>query len=145
MTSSLKSNGSCIDNNHSHFILVDDGTVGQYGREIKFRASFENCLANKEIPKSKYQWVLFYVQIRQRGFKGCMHGTIVGRALISSFIKYLRFNNYSTKSGSSFVLTSEARSADLAELAIKSRTMWLSVVNGLNPAELVFCVVCSPG
>ena len=54
MTSSLEIQGSCIDNNHSHFLLVDDGTEGEYGGEIKFRARLQNCLANKEISKSNY-------------------------------------------------------------------------------------------
>lgn len=51
MTSSLENQGWCIDNNHSHFLLVDDGTEGEYGGEIKFRARLQNCLANKEISK----------------------------------------------------------------------------------------------
>ena len=54
MTSSLEIQGSYIDNNHSHFLLVDDGTEGEYGGEIAFRARFQNCLANKEISKSNY-------------------------------------------------------------------------------------------
>eukprot|EP00292_Cryptomonas_paramecium_P011106 CAMPEP_0113701736 /NCGR_PEP_ID=MMETSP0038_2-20120614/24757_1 /TAXON_ID=2898 /ORGANISM="Cryptomonas paramecium" /LENGTH=324 /DNA_ID=CAMNT_0000625695 /DNA_START=331 /DNA_END=1302 /DNA_ORIENTATION=- /assembly_acc=CAM_ASM_000170 len=32
-----------LDNNHSHFILVDDGSEGQFGREIDLRAQFEAC------------------------------------------------------------------------------------------------------
>ncbi|XP_073236045.1 transient receptor potential cation channel subfamily M member 3-like [Porites lutea] len=51
MTSSLEIQGSCIDNNHSHFLLVDDGTEGKYGGEIAFRARFQKFLANKEISK----------------------------------------------------------------------------------------------
>ena len=54
MTSSLEIQGSCIDNNHSHFLLVDDGTEGEYGGEIAFRARLQNCLANKEISKGNY-------------------------------------------------------------------------------------------
>ena len=54
MTSSLESKGTCIDNNHSHFILVDNGTVGKYGGEIDWRAIFQNCIAAQKIPKSKY-------------------------------------------------------------------------------------------
>ena len=53
MTSSLESKGSCIDNNHSHFILVDDGTVGKYGGEIEWRANLQNCIAAQKIPRSK--------------------------------------------------------------------------------------------
>lgn len=54
MTSSLLSEGACLDNNHSHFILVDDGTVGKYGGEIPFRASLQNCITTKKIARSEY-------------------------------------------------------------------------------------------
>jgi len=54
MTSSLESKGSCIDNNHSHFILVDDGTEGIYGGEIELRTKLQNYIAAIKIPKSKY-------------------------------------------------------------------------------------------
>ena len=54
MTSSLESIGACIDNNHSHFILVDNGTVGKYGGEIEWRANLQNCIAAEKIPRSKY-------------------------------------------------------------------------------------------
>lgn len=30
-----------LDPNHTHFILVDDGTEGQFGKEIEFRAQLE--------------------------------------------------------------------------------------------------------
>ena len=30
-----------LDPNHSHFILVDDGSEGQYGKEIQFRNELE--------------------------------------------------------------------------------------------------------
>ena len=30
-----------LDINHSHFILVDNGTIGQYGVEIGLRSSLE--------------------------------------------------------------------------------------------------------
>jgi transient receptor potential cation channel subfamily M member 2 len=30
-----------LDPNHTHFILVDDGTEGQFGGEIQFRAQLE--------------------------------------------------------------------------------------------------------
>ena len=54
MTPSLKCKGACIDNNHSHFILVDNGTVGKYGGEIGWRAKLQNCFAAQKIPRSKY-------------------------------------------------------------------------------------------
>ncbi|KAL9987179.1 hypothetical protein ACROYT_G001438 [Oculina patagonica] len=52
MTSSMLSQGACLDNNHTHFILVDDGTINKYGGEISFRASLENCISRKKMEKS---------------------------------------------------------------------------------------------
>lgn len=52
MTSSMSSKGACLDNNHTHFILVDDGTINKYGGEISFRASLENCISRKKMEKS---------------------------------------------------------------------------------------------
>ena len=53
MTSSFLSKGACLDNNHSHFILVDDGREGKYGGEIPFRASLQNCITTKKISRSE--------------------------------------------------------------------------------------------
>ena len=33
-----------LDMNHTHFILVDDGSENQFGKEIEFRANLENEL-----------------------------------------------------------------------------------------------------
>lgn len=33
-----------LDPNHNHFILVDDGSIGQFGKEIDFRAKLETEL-----------------------------------------------------------------------------------------------------
>lgn len=52
MTSSVLSEGACLDNNHTHFILVDDGTINKFGGEIKFRASLENCISQKTMEKA---------------------------------------------------------------------------------------------
>ncbi|XP_068691807.1 transient receptor potential cation channel subfamily M member-like 2 [Montipora foliosa] len=52
MTSSMMSQGACLDNNHTHFILVDDGRINRYGGEISFRASLENCISRKQMEKS---------------------------------------------------------------------------------------------
>ncbi|XP_030283130.1 transient receptor potential cation channel subfamily M member 2 isoform X2 [Sparus aurata] len=40
---------SCLDNNHTHFLLVDDGTQGQYGVEIELRSRLEKCIAGKRL------------------------------------------------------------------------------------------------
>ena len=53
MTSSFLSKGACLDNNHSHFILVDDGREGKYGGEIPFRANLQNCITTKKISRSE--------------------------------------------------------------------------------------------
>uniref|UniRef100_A0A8C8BI59 Transient receptor potential cation channel subfamily M member 2 n=1 Tax=Otus sunia TaxID=257818 RepID=A0A8C8BI59_9STRI len=38
---------SCLDSNHSHFILVDDGTHGKYGVEIPLRTSLEKFISEQ--------------------------------------------------------------------------------------------------
>lgn len=37
----LKCDNFRLDPNHTHFILVDDGSENQYGKEIEFRSSLE--------------------------------------------------------------------------------------------------------
>ncbi|XP_078514886.1 transient receptor potential cation channel subfamily M member 2-like isoform X2 [Lissotriton helveticus] len=37
----------CLDNNHSHFILVDDGTQGSYGIEIPLRTKLERFISEQ--------------------------------------------------------------------------------------------------
>ncbi|ELV10344.1 Transient receptor potential cation channel subfamily M member 2 [Tupaia chinensis] len=38
---------TCLDSNHSHFILVDDGTHGQYGVEIPLRTKLEKFISEQ--------------------------------------------------------------------------------------------------
>ncbi|XP_075399456.1 transient receptor potential cation channel subfamily M member 2 isoform X2 [Tenrec ecaudatus] len=38
---------TCLDSNHSHFILVDDGTHGQYGVEIPLRTRLEKFISEQ--------------------------------------------------------------------------------------------------
>ncbi|KAM9804599.1 transient receptor potential cation channel subfamily M member 2-like [Neosynchiropus ocellatus] len=40
---------SCLDNNHTHFLLVDDGTHGSYGVEIELRSRLEKCISGKRL------------------------------------------------------------------------------------------------
>ncbi|XP_034059864.1 LOW QUALITY PROTEIN: transient receptor potential cation channel subfamily M member 2 [Gymnodraco acuticeps] len=40
---------SCLDNNHTHFLLVDDGTQGNYGVEIELRSCLEKCISGKRL------------------------------------------------------------------------------------------------
>ncbi len=48
-----------LDPNHTHFILVDDGSCGAYGKEIEFRAKLEN-----ELRKGKSN--IYYEACRKR-------------------------------------------------------------------------------
>ncbi|XP_060573986.1 transient receptor potential cation channel subfamily M member 3-like [Ruditapes philippinarum] len=47
--SSPKTNYSVLNNNHSYFLLVDNGTVGKYGGEIIFRKRLEKYIAHQKI------------------------------------------------------------------------------------------------
>lgn len=38
--------GAPLDHNHTHFILVDDGTEGKYGGEIEFRTDLERYISD---------------------------------------------------------------------------------------------------
>ncbi|XP_038078290.1 transient receptor potential cation channel subfamily M member 3-like isoform X2 [Patiria miniata] len=49
MTSSLESTGASLDPNHTHFILVDNGTVGNYGVEITLRSNLEKLVSNQKM------------------------------------------------------------------------------------------------
>ena len=42
--STVVSTDTFLDMNHTHFILVDDGSENQFGKEIEFRANLENEL-----------------------------------------------------------------------------------------------------
>lgn len=39
-------NRAALDHNHTHFILVDDGTDGKFGVEIEFRAKLESYISS---------------------------------------------------------------------------------------------------
>ncbi|CAH2226291.1 transient receptor potential cation channel subfamily M member 2 [Pelobates cultripes] len=41
----------CLDNNHTHFILVDDGTHGSYGVEIPLRSKLEKFISEQTMEK----------------------------------------------------------------------------------------------
>ncbi|XP_077947295.1 transient receptor potential cation channel subfamily M member 2-like [Gasterosteus aculeatus] len=40
---------SCLDNNHTHFLMVDDGTQGNYGVEIELRSSLEKYISERNL------------------------------------------------------------------------------------------------
>jgi len=48
-----------LDPNHSHFILVDDGSRNTFGGEIKWRADFEKFLTQHVLSDSKGRKRLF--------------------------------------------------------------------------------------
>nr|XP_057938678.1 transient receptor potential cation channel subfamily M member 2 isoform X1 [Doryrhamphus excisus] len=45
----VKGRMPCLDNNHTHFLLVDDGTHGRYGVEIDLRSRLEKCISGKPL------------------------------------------------------------------------------------------------
>lgn len=50
-TMDIKGQGhlSCLDSNHTHFLLVDNGTQDQYGVEIELRTRLEKCISGKSL------------------------------------------------------------------------------------------------
>lgn len=47
---------TCLDSNHSHFILVDDGTHGRYGVEIPLRTKLEKYISEQRKERGG-EWV----------------------------------------------------------------------------------------
>lgn len=45
-----------LNNLHSHFLLVDDGTVGKYGAEVKLRRDLEKHINLQRIHARKNPW-----------------------------------------------------------------------------------------
>ncbi|KAM5180438.1 transient receptor potential cation channel subfamily M member 2-like [Mantella aurantiaca] len=43
----------CLDNNHTHFILVDDGTHGRYGVEIPLRTRLEKYISEQTMHRGE--------------------------------------------------------------------------------------------
>ena len=46
---SLLENGAFLDHNHTHHILVDDGSTENYGREIPLRSKIEKYIMKEGI------------------------------------------------------------------------------------------------
>lgn len=46
-----KPKGPRLDPNHTHFILVDDGTTGNFGVEIKLRSRLEKEISEQKVTK----------------------------------------------------------------------------------------------
>ena len=45
--SSLGQKKACLDHNHTHFLLIHDGTDGEFEKEIPFRSEFEKYIMKK--------------------------------------------------------------------------------------------------
>ena len=56
-------NRALLDSNHSHFLLVDDGTEGKYGVEIDLRSRFEEAVMKE---KTDSRSAAGMSQLRQR-------------------------------------------------------------------------------
>uniref|UniRef100_A0A8C6YGR9 Transient receptor potential cation channel subfamily M member 7 n=1 Tax=Naja naja TaxID=35670 RepID=A0A8C6YGR9_NAJNA len=54
-----------LNNLHSHFILVDDGTVGKYGAEVKLRRELEKTISQQRIHASTIS--IFYLKLLYLG------------------------------------------------------------------------------
>ncbi|XP_033642515.1 transient receptor potential cation channel subfamily M member 1-like [Asterias rubens] len=55
MTSSMESNRACLDPNHTHFILVDNGTTEKFGVEIALRSRLEKLVSMRKMdPTASY-------------------------------------------------------------------------------------------
>ncbi|KAF8771333.1 Transient receptor potential cation channel like protein [Argiope bruennichi] len=72
--SSPKSRFAVLNNHHSYFILVDNGTVGKYGAEIALRKRLEKYISQQKIYTRKLNSLLAFVHViyisKIRGTKG---------------------------------------------------------------------------
>ncbi|XP_051695884.2 transient receptor potential cation channel subfamily M member 2 isoform X1 [Oryctolagus cuniculus] len=64
---------TCLDSNHSHFILVDDGTHGQYGVEIPLRATLEKFISEQTKGKGGMAIKIPIVCVVLEGGPGTLH------------------------------------------------------------------------
>lgn len=63
----------CLDNNHTHLILVDNGTNGYPGIEAKLRTQLEKYISERIMP-GQFQWARGLVQ----SIKGISEGEWTG-------------------------------------------------------------------
>ncbi|KAJ1121133.1 hypothetical protein NDU88_009261 [Pleurodeles waltl] len=63
-------NLSCLDNNHSHFILVDDGKQGKYGVKIPLRTKLEKLICGETISKEEFNLKIPIVYLALEGGPG---------------------------------------------------------------------------
>uniref|UniRef100_O94759-2 Isoform 2 of Transient receptor potential cation channel subfamily M member 2 n=1 Tax=Homo sapiens TaxID=9606 RepID=O94759-2 len=66
-------NLTCLDSNHSHFILVDDGTHGQYGVEIPLRTRLEKFISEQTKERGGVAIKIPIVCVVLEGGPGTLH------------------------------------------------------------------------
>uniref|UniRef100_A0A8P0NR09 Transient receptor potential cation channel subfamily M member 2 n=1 Tax=Canis lupus familiaris TaxID=9615 RepID=A0A8P0NR09_CANLF len=64
---------TCLDSNHSHFILVDDGTHGRYGVEIPLRTKLEKFISEQTKEKGGVAIKIPVVCVVLEGGPGTLH------------------------------------------------------------------------
>lgn len=73
---------SCSQNvplnaNHSHFILIDDGTENKFGGEINFRTSLEKFISEQRVdPDDKESCKWFYAHVEPLNHCQCICCTL---------------------------------------------------------------------
>ncbi|XP_029794679.1 transient receptor potential cation channel subfamily M member 2 isoform X3 [Suricata suricatta] len=64
---------TCLDSNHSHFILVDDGTHGRYGVEIPLRTRLERFISEQTTERGGVAIKIPIVCVVLEGGPGTLH------------------------------------------------------------------------
>ncbi|XP_035953132.1 transient receptor potential cation channel subfamily M member 2 isoform X1 [Halichoerus grypus] len=64
---------TCLDSNHSHFILVDDGTHGRYGVEIPLRTTLEKFISEQTKERGGMAIKIPIVCVVLEGGPGTLH------------------------------------------------------------------------
>ncbi|XP_046503880.1 transient receptor potential cation channel subfamily M member 2-like isoform X1 [Equus quagga] len=64
---------TCLDSNHSHFILVDDGTHGRYGVEIPLRTKLEKFISEQTKERGGVAIKIPIVCVVLEGGPGTLH------------------------------------------------------------------------
>ncbi|XP_036301235.1 transient receptor potential cation channel subfamily M member 2 isoform X2 [Pipistrellus kuhlii] len=64
---------TCLDSNHSHFILVDDGTHGRYGVEIPLRSKLEKFISEQTKERGGVAIKIPIVCVVLEGGPGTLH------------------------------------------------------------------------
>uniref|UniRef100_A0A8B9PZT3 Transient receptor potential cation channel subfamily M member 2 n=1 Tax=Apteryx owenii TaxID=8824 RepID=A0A8B9PZT3_APTOW len=73
---------SCLDSNHSHFILVDDGTHGRYGVEISLRTRLEKFISEQTKVKGGNSSIS--PGLRQGRERGGMHYPLISTTIYNA-------------------------------------------------------------